>query len=210
MKRFLRRIMIVLGIGVALFAVPVSGRFWVLSQQYWDLDRARLYARALDWAVAERASPGTPAVFRHVLPFDTPVEERPPGADPQAFLGTAPAVLPCRRTAAQMRADGPGECSSIGFLYMSRDQPAFCNFVPCTVIAVPRALWEDSAVRPAFSGAGLRQRMCALRERPSQGDWFRDPRRLPDCGRWWLARGIGLIAVSNPDRDFEYDYHWLF
>lgn len=210
MKRFVRRLMIFLGIGIALLAVPVSGRFWVMSQHRWELDRARLYARALELSVAERASPGTPAAFRHVLPFDTPVEERPSGADPEAFRGTAPAVLPCRRTAAQMRAEGPGECTALFMLYMDYDQPAFCDFVPCTVIAVPTALWEDPTIRPAFSRSGLRQRMCALREKPVKGEWLRDPRRLPDCGRWWPARGIGLIAVPDPDRDFEYDYHWLF
>jgi len=204
MGRVLRRWGIIAGVALAVFAVLMAGRAWKVSQEFHELDRAYLYGRALEWAVAERAGPTTPAAFDHVLPFDIPVAQRPPGADPQAFIGMGNAVLPCPRTAAMMRAEGPGECSAL-YPASGRDQaPRLCGWMPCTVVVAPPEFASDPAFRAALRAPGLRARMCALREPPSPFGWTHDPARVPDCGPGWLLRGHGYVAVPTGGETYRF------
>ena len=205
MKRALRLALQVLAGAVLLTAVLLGYVYWMFHTP--SSDREYLYSQALDGAVAARADANTPAQFSEVMDFRTPLDKRPPGADPAAFAGTGPAYLYCRRTVATMRAAGPGECSAVS-LFWGPVPPPICRLTACTVVSITKEQWTDPAFRAAINDPGLRARLCALRGPPHPVGWIRDSTGLLDCGPWWWARGLGFVAVETSDRRFE--YHRLF
>lgn len=205
MKALGRRLGIIAVILISLFAMLLMGRWWSASQDPLAMDRAYLYARAVDQVAAAGATPAMASQFRLILPFDTPAEDRPAGAPPEAFAGTAPAVLPCPLDAAELRRAGPGRCNAAS---VASYDPAICAFIACVVVQVPTAFLEDRATRKALKAGDLRRRVCAMHGPKDAMGWRRESDGLPECGPLRFAPVATLLA--EPVGEHDYRYRLLF
>jgi hypothetical protein len=201
MRGFRRRLGIIGATGLCVFALLLVGRGWSVSQDRLELDRAHLYARAVDQAAAATATPETAAAFQLILPFDIPVEDRPAGAPPAAFIGTGPAILPCPLTVPDLRRSGPGGCSAAR---VALKAPPVCEFVACVIVEIRDAVLDDPATRSALKAGDLRRRVCTMHGPNDPMGWRRESDGLPECGRLGFTPAVILLAERAGERDYRY------
>ncbi|MFN3559923.1 MAG: hypothetical protein ACK4UQ_11635 [Brevundimonas sp.] len=201
MKAFWRRLAIIGAIGLGVFALLLLGRAWAGSQELMELDRAHLYARAVDQVSAATATPETVAAFQLILPFDIPKEDRPAGAPPAAFIGTGPAILPCPLAVADLRRSGPGGCSAAR---VALKAPPVCEFVACVIVEAPASFLNDRATRASLKAGDLRRRVCAMHGPNDPMGWRRESDGLPECGPLAFTPAVILLAERVGERDYRY------
>ncbi len=176
-------------------------RFWMMDGESHEIDRRHMYARAVDFVVASRATDATAKRFYISWPIDTPVAERPPelaAAFARGEGGSAPVTVPCPLSGADMNEAGPGRC------WLSfppeHGRPPVCALIPCVVVSLPNDLAADPVLLRDLRAGNLHKVACIARSSDPQADWRRSMQSVRDCGSLAFLTGPVFLetAGKNP------------
>lgn len=173
-------------------------RFWMMDGESHEIDRRHMYARAVDFIVASRATDATARRFYISWPIDTPAAERPSelaAAFAQGEGGSGPVTAPCPLTGAEMKRAGPGRC----WLTFPEDhrRPAVCALIPCIVVSLPDDLAANHVLLRDLHAGHLRRVACIARSSDPQADWREGMRSVRDCGPSRFLTGPVFLATSG-------------